>query len=292
MAMGIYTIKDLEGLSGIKAHTIRIWEKRYGIINPARTDTNRRIYNDDDLRKLINVSVLNKNGFKISKIASLTDKQLHEKVSLLSRDVKRTDAQIESLIITMINLDEQSFDALITRSIINTGFEKAFTDIVFPFLRRVGTLWLTGSITPAQEHFVSNLIRQKLISTIDAQPADRKTDARKVLLFLPENELHEIGILFYNYLSRREGHEVLYLGAHTPLASVELSAEIWAADIIVTDVSSYRSEADEYLKSLSAIFPEKMIIIRGLTAETIKSELPANIFRADSADDYIRLLNK
>lgn len=290
--MGIYTIKDLEGLSGIKAHTIRIWEKRYGIINPARTDTNRRIYSDDDLRKLINVSVLNKSGFKISKIASLTDKQLHEKVSLLARDVNRTDAQIESLIITMINLDEQSFDDLLTRSIINMGFENAFTTIIFPFLRRVGTLWLTGSITPAQEHFVSNLIRQKLISNIDAQSADRKADASKVLLFLPENELHEIGILFYNYISRREGHEVLYLGAHTPLESVELSAEIWAADIIVTDISSCRSEADEYLKRLSLIFSGQMIIIRGGTDETIKSKLPANIFQADSVDDYIKLLNK
>jgi len=152
-----YTIKDLEKLSGIRAHTIRIWEKRYGILSPGRTNTNRRRYNDDDLRKLINISILNRSGFKISKIASMSFREIEDKVSFIFQDVNQTDTQIESLMIAMINLDELSFNELINRSILNRGFEDTFTGIVFPFLKRVGVLWVTGSITPAQEHFVSNL---------------------------------------------------------------------------------------------------------------------------------------
>jgi len=288
-----YTIKDLEKLSGIRAHTIRIWEKRYGILSPARTNTNRRRYNDDDLRKLINISILNRSGFKISKIASMSFREIEDKVSFISQDVNQTDTQIESLMIAMINLDEISFNELINRSILNRGFEDTFTGIVFPFLKRVGVLWVTGSITPAQEHFVSNLIRQKLISNIDAQISRKRENKKRVLLYLPENELHEIGLLFFTYLSRKNGHEVLYLGPQTPLDSVIESTQIWPADIIVTGTLSEFSgvQKEEYLKKLSETFTDQVIIVSGTLAPDIPGNVPRNILTAHSTDDFIRLIN-
>ncbi len=288
-----YTIKDLEKLSGIRAHTIRIWEKRYGILSPGRTNTNRRRYNDDDLRKLINISILNRSGFKISKIASMSFREIEDKVSFIFQDVNQTDTQIESLMIAMINLDELSFNELINRSILNRGFEDTFTGIVFPFLKRVGVLWVTGSITPAQEHFVSNLIRQKLISNIDAQISRKRENKKRVLLYLPENELHEIGLLFFTYITMKNGHEALYLGPQTPLYSVKESIQIWPADIIVTGTSSAFSgvQKEEYLQKLSETFADQVIIVSGTLAPDIPGNLPRNILTARNTDEFIRLIN-
>lgn len=288
-----YTIKDLEKLSGIKAHTIRIWEKRYGIVDPDRTNTNRRRYTDDELRKLINISILNRNGFKISKIALMSLREIEDKVSFISQDVNQTDTQIESLIIAMVNLDEISFNELINRSILNNGFEDTFTRIIFPFLERVGMLWVTGSITPAQEHFVSNLIRQKLISNIDTQTSRRKDKRKRVLFFLPENELHEISLLFYTYITRKNGHEVLYLGTQTPMDSIKKSFKIWPADIIITGTLSEFSgvQKEQYLKKLSETFSDKVIIVGGTLAGDIQGKLPFNIFKVTDKDEFISLIN-
>jgi len=290
--VGEYTIRDLEKLSGIKAHTIRIWEKRYGIISPDRTNTNRRRYSDNDLRKLINIAILNRNGFKISKISSMSFREVEEKVSFLSQDLSQDDTQIETLVIAMLNLDETSFINLINRSILNRGFEDTFTSIVFPFLKRVGLLWVTGTITPAQEHFVSNLIRQKLISNIDALDFKKRENRKKVVLFLPENELHEIGLLFFTYITRKNGHEVLYLGPQTPLDSVVESVRIWPADIIVTGTLSEFSGVlrEEYLKKLSVTFPEHLVIVSGTLALDMPRHLPGNIKPAHSKDEYFQLI--
>ncbi|MEE4214573.1 MAG: MerR family transcriptional regulator [Bacteroidales bacterium] len=291
--MGDYTIKDLERLSGIKAHTIRIWEKRYGVISPGRTTTNRRRYSDDDLRKLINISILNRSGFKISRIASMSIKEMEEKVSLISKDIAQADTGIESLIVAMISLDEAGFNELIESSIKELGLEKAFIGLIFPFLERVGILWVTGSIVPAQEHFVSNLIRQKLIAHIDARGFTEKSDAKRVLLYLPENEWHEIGILFYSYLARKHGHRVLYLGSATPLDSLIKAIQVWPAEIIVTATSSGFAgiNKEAYLKELSEAFKDLQIIISGTLATDIKGKLPDNIKAVHRTEEFIHLLN-
>lgn len=292
--MGEYTIKDIEKLSGIKAHTIRIWEKRYGIISPERTYTNRRKYTDIDLRKLINISILNRNGYKISKIASMSFPEIEDKVSVISQDTNKSDTQVENLLITMFNLDETSFIEQINRFIISLGFENTFNRIVFPFLKRVGVLWVTGTITPSQEHFVSNLIRQKLISNIDALVSGKKGNSKRVLFFLPENELHEIGLLFFSYLARKNGHKVLYLGPQTPLMSVVEAIKQWPADIIVTGTLSELSgvQKDEYLEKLSELFSKQVVITSGTLAWDIKGHLPRNIKPALSSDDFIRLITE
>ncbi len=291
--MGEYTIKDLEKLSNIKAHTIRIWEKRYGIISPHRTVTNRRRYTDDDLRKLINISILNRSGFKISNIAAMTKEELEEKVGYISQDVTQTSVQIESLIIAMINLDDRAFNELLNRSILNSGFEDTFTGIVFPFMERVGVLWVTGSITPAQEHFVSNLVRQKLIARLDSQLPVKRENRKKVLLFLPENELHEIGLLFYTYITKKNGHDVLYLGSQTPLDSVRKLIQTWPADIIVTATSSGFSgiNNDEYIEILSTVFRDQSIVVSGALARDIKGKLPRNVQSVRTPLEYTRLIN-
>jgi len=290
--MGQYTIRDLEKLSGIKAHTIRIWEKRYGIIRPDRSDTNRRKYTDSDLRKLINISILNRNGFKISKIASMSFPEIEDKVSFISKDVNQSDTQIETLLISMFNFDETSFSEQINRSIISLGFENTFNRIVFPFLKRVGVLWVTGTITPAQEHFISNLIRQKLISNIDALVSKKREDIKRILFFLPENELHEIGLLFFMYIARKNGHKVLCLGSQTPLMSVVEAFKQWPADIIVTGTLSEFSgvQKEEYLKKLSELFSKQVVIISGTLALDIQGHLPRNIKPAHNADEFIRLI--
>ncbi len=292
--MGEYTIRDLEKLSGIKAHTIRIWEKRYGIINPDRSDTNRRKYTDSDLRKLINISILNRNGFKISKIASMSFPEIEDKVSFISKDVNQADTQIETLMISMFNYDETGFNEQINRSIINLGFENTFNRIIFPFLKRVGVLWVTGTITPAQEHFISNLIRQKLISNIDALVSKKRENIKRVLFFLPEAELHEIGLLFFTYIARKKGHEILYLGPQTPLMSVVETIKKWPADIIVTGTLSAFSgvQKEEYLKKLSELFSKQVVIISGTLALDIQGHLPRNIKPVRDTDEFIQLITE
>lgn len=228
-----YTISDLETLSGIKAHTIRIWEKRYSIISPQRTETNIRFYSNDDLKHLLNISFLNKHGHKISKIADLDKTQIAEKVGSISIVTSGNEEYIDNLIVAMIDLDEALFEKIFNSSLIKSGFESTISNVIFPFLARTGVMWLTGSINPAQEHFISNLIRQKLIVGIDSLPKSYAKDAPKAILFLPENELHESSLLLYNYMLRARGYHTYYFGQSVPLADLKRVLEITKADVVI-----------------------------------------------------------
>ncbi len=218
--MAHYSIKDLEKLSGIKAHTLRIWEKRYQIVKPSRTDTNIRYYCDDDLKRILNISILNRHGLKISRIAGMTDAQLSEQVMHLAQATGDHESQIEQLTIAMIEMDEERFEKTLSKSIMTVGFEETVLTIIYPFFDKVGMLWQTGSINPAQEHFVSNLIRQKLLVAIDSQNYPHNPESRRFLLFLPEGELHELGLLFFHYILKKHGHQVIYLGQSVPFADL------------------------------------------------------------------------
>ena len=177
--MAIYSIKDLEKLTGIKAHTIRIWEQRYQIVMPKRTRTNIRYYDDNDLKYLLNVALLNKNGTKISKIAKMGEQEIAVKVAELSEVSFENTTQLDALTISMIEMDEYKFDKIISTNIDQLGFEKTMIEIINPFLEKLSVLWLTGSINPAQEHFISCLIRQKIIVAIDKVPFVTDSDAPK-----------------------------------------------------------------------------------------------------------------
>ncbi|MBS2098916.1 MerR family transcriptional regulator [Carboxylicivirga linearis] len=287
--MAVYSIKDLEKISGIKAHTIRIWERRYKLIEPQRTSTNIRFYNDDDLKRILNVSILNQNGFKISKIADLTEGQLRERVLDLCLDSKNIDVQIESLLVAMLELDESKFTNVLTNSIIKLGFESSVETILFPFLERIGILWQAGTINPAQEHFISNLIRQKLIVAIDNEMQNfiPKSD-KNILFFLPENELHEIGLLFYSLIARKEGYNVIYLGASVPVNDLKVIVETQKIDALFTSfvAAQTQEELEQNLHKLSEAVPNYPIFLMGLQIKELNPVLSKQYIKVLSATDF------
>ncbi len=275
--MSSYSIKDLEQLSGIKAHTLRIWEQRYNLLSPKRTETNIRFYDDQDLKLILNVALLNDNGVKISKIASMDSVEIREEVIKLTERSLTHDDQIHALTICMIEMDEDRFDKILSTNIIKLGFEQTMMNIIYPFMSKIGVLWQTGAINPAQEHFISNLVRQKLIVAIDGQIS--KGGGKKFLLFLPEGELHETSMLFASYLIKNKGHKVIYLGQSTPyddlLSVYNLHQPEYLLTVITTSPSS--EYVQEYLNSLSKRFPNAHILVTGYQVIGQDLVFPANV---------------
>ena len=202
--MDFFTIKDLENISGIKAHTIRIWEQRYEFLKPNRTDTNIRTYTNQDLKRVLNIALLNKYGFKISHIDKMNEGEREEKIRSLSDQKAQNERVVNDLVKFMIDVEVEKIDQVLENHISLTGVEQTITQIIFPFMEKIGILWVTNHINPAQDHLVSNLIRQKLIVGIDKIVIDDKTN-KSALLFLPEGEFHELGLLFVCYLLKRKG---------------------------------------------------------------------------------------
>lgn len=287
--MAVYSIKDLEKISGIKAHTIRIWERRYGIINPQRTSTNIRYYDDEDLKRILNVSILNQNGFKISKIADMSEGQLRERVIDLCLDTRNLDVQIESLLVAMLELDEAKFDNVLVNTIIKLGFEATVESVLFPFLDRIGILWQAGTINPAQEHFISNLIRQKLIVAIDNEMQNfiPKSD-KSILFFLPENEMHEMGLLFYSLIARKEGYNVIYLGASVPIVDLKIVLETRKADLLFTSFVSAveKDEIEKLMNEITEVSSHLPVFVMGLQIKELKPQLPKNFKCIYTAKDF------
>lgn len=278
--MGNYSIKELEQLSGIKAHTIRIWEKRYNLVEPSRTATNIRYYSDEDLKKIINVSVLNTHGVKISKIADLTSEQLFQKVAELSESRDDIEIYINQLVVSMVDLDEEKFEQILGGLIGRYGFENTVIQVVYPFLEKIGILWLTNNISPAQEHFISHLIRQKLIVAIDSLPRAPK-EAKSVLLYLPENELHELGLLFYTYIAKKEGFRIFYLGQSVPYNDLKLVYAQHKPDVIVSAFTGtpQPKALPGYLQNMGKDFAASKVFIAGQILNHVQVEYPKNIQR-------------
>lgn len=276
--MNKFTIKDLENLSGIKAHTIRIWEQRYSFLKPQRTSTNIRYYSNHELKMLLNISLLNKYGYKISHINRMSNDELREKTLTLTGAEAQQERIINELIQHMIDVELDGFEKVLDQHIQTKGVEKTITYIIFPFLERIGILWLTDHINPAQEHLITNIIRQKLIVGIDGAitPLSLKT---KMLLFLPENEHHEIGLLFLQYLLKTRGVKVIYLGASVPVKDLDYVVELKKPDYIYTHLTTVIKEFnfDKFINNLKQKFPQQQIIISGLMAQTFgKKPMPSN----------------
>lgn len=251
-------------LSGIKAHTLRIWEQRYGIISPKRTPTNIRYYEDDDLRHLLNITILNKNGFKISKIATMNQEQIQDAVRDLSTGSFDDSVQIDALTISMMELDEVKFEAILGSNIRAIGFERTMMEVIYPFLDKLSLLWVTGSIHPVQEAFISNLVRQKLIAAIDdTQLPQEQTDA--FVLYLPEGETQELSLLFLHYMIRKRGHRVLYLGQNTSLPDLAEACKIFPSDYVLTIISESftKQSVHLYLEDLRKVCSNKTFLITG-----------------------------
>ncbi len=261
--MSTYSIKDLEQLSGIKAHTLRIWEQRYNLVSPKRTDTNIRFYDDEDLKLILNVALLNDNGFKISKIVSMERPEMRDEVMRLTERSLTHDDQIHALTISMIEMDEERFDKILSTNILKLGFEQTMMNIIYPFMSKIGVLWQTGAINPAQEHFISNLVRQKLIVAIDAQI--HTNTGKKFLLFLPEGELHEVSILFASFLIKNKGHKVIYLGQNTPTEDLNQVYDIHNPEFLLTVITTSPSSefAQDYVNGLADRFKESRLLVTG-----------------------------
>jgi len=225
-----YSIKDLENLTGIKAHTIRMWEQRYNIVKPERTCTNIRLYGPNELKLMLNIALLNNNGYKISKIAKMTAEEMKHKVMATVDKRSRYEDQIAALTVAMIDLDESEFERIMANNIREFGFEETILKVIYPFLSKIGVLWATDSINPAQEHFISNLIRQKLIVGIDSLTLPVESDYPTLMLFLPEGELHEISLLFSSYLIRARGFRVFYFGQMLPMEDLKKAYDLRQPD--------------------------------------------------------------
>jgi DNA-binding transcriptional MerR regulator len=272
--MHSFTIKDLENLSGIKAHTIRIWEQRYSFLKPHRTDTNIRFYSNDELKKLLNVALLNKYGFKISHIDKMNQAEINDKILSLNQLEALQERIVNTLIQNMVDLDVETFEEVLDDFIAAKGIEKAISQIIFPFLEKIGILWLTNHINPGQEHLVTTIIRQKLIVGIDSIRTTVKIN-KSVLLFLPETEYHELSLLFMNYMLKNKGVTTIYLGCSIPLKDVEYLVNLKKPDYIYTHLTSVgaRFNFEKFIDNLSTSFPKTPVIISGQLTNTYEKKI-------------------
>ena len=218
-----FSIKNLENLSGIKAHTLRIWEKRYNLLEPERTDTNIRRYSLESLKKLLNVTLLYNHGFKISRIASLDSDEIPKLVRNIALKSNSEQVSINAFKLSMINFDYELFDTNYEEILQHNDFEYVFLKIFMPLMRELGILWQTGAISPSHEHFLTNLIKQKLHLQTEYLQRNKNlfSENPTFVLFLPENEIHELGILYLNYLILSKGHKTIFLGQSLQISSLE-----------------------------------------------------------------------
>ena len=284
----MYLIKDLEYLSGIKAHTIRIWEKRYRLIEPQRTDTNIRTYSDEDVRRILNVALLVKNGYKISSVAAFDVERLQAEVLRINRNLNEPEKNIDQLIFQTVNLDTFGFEELMDKIITEYGFSATIQEIIFPFFDRIGILWQAGSIFTAHEHFVSNLVRKKLI--IETDMLVNQESSKTILFFLRENEWHELGLLYFNFLATQAGFRSVYMGQSLPFGDLSNLLAGSSFDFICTSFiqAIEKSELEQYLINLSLVFSRNKILIAGRQIFILKPKLPSNIFVVKNSSDFIR----
>ncbi len=292
--MAIYSIRDLEKLTGIKAHTIRIWEQRYGLLEPARTDTNIRYYTDDNLKLLFNVALLNRQGYKISKLAKMRSEEIMVRVADIAKNNNTHNSQIDALTLAMIDLDEANFDRTFSTYTHEYGFERAMLDLVYPFLDKLNVLWLTNSISPAHEKFISNLIRRKLMCAIDAESFETAKDAATFLLYLPEGEMQELTLLFMHYLLRRRRHKVVYLGSNTTLSDLRDASDPVNPNYVYTILQEplSRQSIQTYIDGASASVDGGQLLLTGAQLFVAPLSLPPNVKIMNGLPDTLAFLDQ
>ena len=268
--MEYFTIKDIENLSGIKAHTLRIWEQRYNLFVPKRKDSQHRIYDNDDLKQLLRISFLYHNGWKISKIAGLSSAQIVEEVRKSEINSKTYKTFIIQLIEAAVDFDEISFVEILNQLTAKVGFEKCITDICYPYLNRIGMLWVTNNIIPAQEHFSSYIIQNRIIAETDKLSINN--EAPTLLLFSPKGEFHELPLLFIFYLLRKNGWSVVYLGSNITKEVIKQFTENDEMKYLflhlITNFTGW--DADVYFEDLCKSFPNKQIIASGAAVHQVQ----------------------
>ena len=287
--MSVYSIKDLEHLSGIKAHTIRIWEQRYDLFSPQRTATNIRFYTDEDLKLILNIACLKNHGIKISKIVAMPKDGIAQEVAKIGSEQLSHEDQISALTLAMIDMDEHHFSMTLESSIVKFGFEKAMMEIIYPFMRKIGVLWTTNSINPAQEHFISHLVRQKLIVATDQIKPNESSPL--FLLFLPEGELHELGLLYANFLLRSQGIRTIFFGQTVPLKALEEVYHKLNPEYLLTAMTTAPDpkEVQKFVRQLGSKFEGSRIYITGSRVVGQDIEKPKNVSVLNQFEDLSRL---
>lgn len=265
----IYSISDIEALIGIKAHTIRAWEARYNLVPTKRTATNIRYYDEEDLKQLLNIVTLNENGYKISKIAGMSKMQIADLVSQLQADYGNENTQVLHLSEATLQFDEQAFKDILKGCIDERGLVDTMDIVLFPFMKRVGMLWQTGAIDPSHEHFASNLIRERIIVEIDQLKIKVRDDSKRFLLFLPEDEMHETGLLFARYLLKRCGMETLYLGQEIPYADLKKVISSYKPDYAFVVLTSLNlgKDLNKILKKVTDYINVPLLVAGSLISE-------------------------
>lgn len=289
--MGEYKIKDIERLTGIRAHTIRIWEKRYGILKPERSETKIRKYTDEDIRHILNISILNQNGYKISRIADLDDEQISQLAEeKLTENVTHT--AFENLLKALVEMDEKAFSTSFDALVKEKGLEHVFPEIVIPFLHRIGAMWQSGTIHPGQEHFISNLLRQKIMAEVDKLAVPGKK-APRALLFLPEGEWHELGILFQHFAMRKHGIRTYYLGQCTPNNGIEPALASIKPEYVFT---AFVHAIDEepmlnVIEELREMCPDCDMFASGIQVQRHIEALPSYVKAINSGEDLYEIID-
>jgi DNA-binding transcriptional MerR regulator len=289
----VFSIKDLENLSGIKAHTIRIWEKRYNILEPMRSTTNIRNYDLPNLQKLLNIVLLHNYGYKISRIAEHST----EKIELLVREIisekSSKNHAINAFKMAMINFDQALFFNTYNNLLSEKSFREIFYDVVIPLMNEIGLLWQSGTITPAQEHFISFLIKQKLLINTEKIQILEPTRTDKVfVLYLPENEIHELGLMYLNYEILLNGYKSIYLGESVPIDSLKDMKKYFDNVIYISylTVEPTKDVIDDYLKEIASeiITPDAKVWLLGRMTQFVDvHQLPKAITVFNSISDLV-----
>ncbi len=289
--MNTFSISDLQDYSGIKAHTIRIWEQRYNALQPNRSEGNTRYYDGNQLRRLLNIVSLMESKHKISDLCAMTDESLYilieAKFQNNGKNENGNEYFISQLIAAATNFDEPFFEKIFANCVIRLGLRNTYLEIIFPLLNRMGLMWASGNRFAAYEHFSSNLIMQKLNAAIDALPPNDPANSSTWVLFLPENEYHEIGLLFSYYILRLNGKKVIYLGSNLPLDMLIGAAEkIKPNHLLFFLVHNNTQENSQiYLNELKKYFGKSKIHISGNKNLIEKLKLGKEIFWEQSIED-------
>ncbi len=266
--MNLFSISELQQFSGIKAHTIRVWEQRYNALTPERSEGNTRYYDNTQLRRLLNIVSLLEGDYKVSELCSMSDQEIYK---LLAGHLKTESSHynkyehfVLQLIAAGMDYDEYCFEKLFSNCLLRFGFKDTYTKVIYPLLNRLGIMWRKDAMPPAQEHFVTNIIKQKIFAALDALPP-AKTSRNAWLLFLPENEFHEIGLLFGYYMIRFAGKKAIYLGTNVPFDSLKSAAEDINPSHLFFFLVHHNmpEESQKYISTLSKSFKNSKIHLSG-----------------------------
>lgn len=292
-----FSIKNLEHLSGIKAHTIRIWEKRYNLFEPERTNTNIRLYNLENLQKLLNVTLLYNNGYKISKIASLSPQEINENVHKITINKNADDWSTGLFKLAMINFDQRLFTKTFNDLLEQFSFSEIFKNVFVPLMNELGVLWQTNSISPSHEHFITSLVKQKIHAMCEdlQQKSTRRTD-RRFVLFLPDNEIHELGLLYLQYEVLNNGFQCVFLGQSVPIESLSNLIDIGEPITFISyfTIEPAQDKIESYLNTFNSEIIENIdseLWILGYQVQFMSDEIPDKMRKFSSIDDVIYALN-